>query len=345
MGEKKREWLIDVPVKYIIWTRPEFVKKGFSVIKEARPSKLFVVSDGPRTLEEKRLIEESRKIVEDIDWDCEVHRLYYESNNGMYNMMYLTGKYIFERVDRCIMLEDDNIPSISFFKYCKELLDYYENDLRIGIINGFNHLGVYDKNGYDYLFSKEGSIFGFAVWKRSYLPLLEMENGFEKNSYISSLAIKNSVSGSEFSARIKAVRKGYLYDGHIPGEEYYQSYLSYIQNQLYVVPSYNLISNIGCTSDGTHTTELKKMAKGRHQIFCTKTYELKFPLKHPKYVIPDTFYDKKRNRIMALGHPIIFFYRKVVTALRMLIFGDYKVVIKKAHNKLKRIRTKGVVEG
>ena len=40
--------------------------------------------------------------------------------------------------DKCIVLEDDDVPSQSFFPFCKELLDRYEHDDRITMIAGFN---------------------------------------------------------------------------------------------------------------------------------------------------------------------------------------------------------------
>lgn len=36
-----------------------------------------------------------------------------------------------------------------------------------------------------------------------------------------------------------------------------------------------------------------------------KIYELKFLLQHPEYVIPDEAFEKERNRILALDHPLI----------------------------------------
>lgn len=340
----KKEWLVDVPVKFIIWTRPECTKKGFEAIKKARPSVLFLVSDGPRNEQERELINESRKIVENIDWNCTVHRLYYETNQGMYKMMQLSGRYIFDRVDRCIVLEDDDIPAVSFFQFCYEMLKKYENDERIGFITGHNHLGIYKAGNADYFFSKEASIYGFAVWKRSYMPFLERDMGFLDDEYLTKLMIANAKSAPAFTKTIEYKKKGYIYGGHEPGEEFYQSLLVYGQNQLQIVPCRNMISNIGIVGDGAHTAAHRALDKTRKKLYCQPIYECKFPLKHPKYVVPDTIYEKKRNRLLAQGHPVMFMYRKGITAIKMFFLGDGEKALNKIIYQIKTRKTKDISE-
>lgn len=129
-----RPYKVDVPVCVMIWTRPDCLRQQFEVLKEAAPSKMFLFSDGGRNDEERKLIDESRKIFENIDWECEVHQFFYDTNNGMYPMMRIWNKEIWQRVDRCIFLEDDYVPAVSFFQYCAELLEKYKDDERIEMI-------------------------------------------------------------------------------------------------------------------------------------------------------------------------------------------------------------------
>lgn len=48
MKMDKKPWLVDVPVKVNIWIRPECQRKQFEALKQARPSILFIQSDGGR---------------------------------------------------------------------------------------------------------------------------------------------------------------------------------------------------------------------------------------------------------------------------------------------------------
>ena len=37
------------------------------------------------------------------------------------------ARFIWSKVDRCILLEDDQVPSVSYFSYCAELLEHAIN--------------------------------------------------------------------------------------------------------------------------------------------------------------------------------------------------------------------------
>lgn len=99
----KKPWLVDVPVKVNIWVRPECQRKQFEVIKQARPSILFIQSDGGRNEQEWKIINEHRKMFDtEIDWDCTVYKLYEETNQGMYTMGRKLHDFVWSKVDRCI---------------------------------------------------------------------------------------------------------------------------------------------------------------------------------------------------------------------------------------------------
>ena len=47
--------------------------------------------------------------------------------------------WIFDHVEECIFLEDDCLPSASFFPFCEQLLERYRHDEQIMHINGFSY--------------------------------------------------------------------------------------------------------------------------------------------------------------------------------------------------------------
>lgn len=324
-----KEYLIDVPVKINIWTRPECQQRQFDIIRQVRPSVIFLQSDGGRNEEEWRAIRINRALYDSgIDWKCKVYKLYESVNNGMYSMAEKTDRLIWSKVDRCIYLEDDYLPSLSFFPYCKELLDYYENDLRILGITGMNYLGTYNRPDADYFFSGEGCVWGTAIWKRTY----EM---YQKKAYKSSAYTIDAVVDVA-----KARKPGYertilgyanddYYEGHIPGSEFKRNLLRFSQNQLFVVPSKNMICNIGYGDNSAHSDELRKLPKSSQRMFDQETYELEFPIKHPEYVVCDLEYERRVNRILGSGHPIIRFKRKIERAARLIAFGDIRGLLRK----------------
>lgn len=318
-----KEFLIDVPVQINIWIRPECQKKQFEVIKKVRPSTLFLVSDGGRNEDEWNAIKINRKLYdENIDWNCKVYKLYAEKNFGLYKMGVKKQKLVWNNVDRCIFLEDDILPSTSFFRYCAELLEKFKDDYRINVICGMNHLGVYDKPNTDYFFSRQGSIWGFATWKRVYEQYYDFD--YYKDNYVMNLLKKRTKHNKIFWNRILGYRKNNIYEGHVASTEYFFEFGIYGHNQLQIVPAKNLISNLGATDNSAHFKEFYLLPKGLRKIFNMKTYEFSFPLKHPKYVIPDIDYEKKRNSIMGYNVLIVQIYRNFEQIYLQFRYGNLK---------------------
>ncbi len=333
MEKQLKPYLVDVPVRVQVWIRPECQRKQFEVLKKARPSIMFLCSDGGRNEKEWEAIRENRAMFDnEIDWECTVYKLYESTNQGLYGFGKKIKELIWSTVDRCIFLEDDYVPAVSFFRYCAEMLEKYKDDLRVHCITGMNHMGVYEDVNSDYFFSRTGSIWGTATWKRT----IDMRTlSYANDSYVFKTLLKNTRC-SEFLGRwIAGYAKGELVDGHVPAGEFYYHLAPFSQNQLYIVPKRNMICNIGCTNDSAHATELKKLSKASQKLFYMKTYEMDFPIKHAEYVFPDYYHEKCVDRIMGWNHPFTAFYRRVESILRRLYFGDGKIMLKKFIKRIK----------
>lgn len=325
------DYLLDVPVKINIWVREECQRKQFEVIKTVKPSILFLQSDGGRNKEEWDIIMSNRKMIEDgIDWNCKIYKIYSDSNLGMYAMSRKCHKKIWSTVDRCILLEDDQIPSPSYFKFCAELLERYQYDERIECICGMNHLENYDCSS-DYFFSRQGSIWGIATWKRVTDNWFDFDYGSDE--YIMKLLKQRTAKNPISWKRIKAYANDLYYEGHPPGSEFHIEFDMYAHHRLQIIPKVNMISNIGATSDSEHSDSIHLLPRGIRKVFNMPSYDMHFPLKHPKYVVADVYYEKKRNRIMGYNHPFICFYRKVERAFLMIRFGKINKLVNKIFNK------------
>ena len=113
------KWEIDVAVLCIFFARPEQFRQSFAAVKKAKPKILLLWQDGPRNENDMDKILECRRIAEDIDWDCTVYKNYHEKNMGCDPSTFLSHKWAFSIVDKCIILEDDVIPAQYFFPFCK----------------------------------------------------------------------------------------------------------------------------------------------------------------------------------------------------------------------------------
>lgn len=332
-----KDYLVDVPVLLLFFSRPEQFNKVFEQVRKARPSKLFLYQDGPREgrLDDKKGIEECRRIAENIDWACDVKRLYQDKNYGCDPSEYIAQKWAFSYVDKCIVLEDDDVPSVSFFEFCKEMLDKYENDTRIGLISGFNHEEVTNDINEDYFFTSNVSIWGWASWKR---VIDQWDNGY------SFLNDKNTLDrlGEIISARKYIGNFVEMCKEHKKsGKEHYESILianHWLNNYLSIVPQKNMIKNIGATADSTHFNgNIKCQPKGLRRIFTMEKYELAGEINHPKYVNEHFAYKQRVYRIMGWGHPFVKAYRFIEETIYILIYGNPKDAVSNLKKKIKKL--------
>lgn len=289
------KWEIDVAVLCIFFARPEQFKKSFETVRKARPRILLLWQDGPREGREDDIlnIKKCREIAENIDWECEVYKNYHEQNMGCDPSTHLSHKWAFSIVDKCIILEDDIVPSQSFFPFCKELLDKYENDTRIDRICGQTLYGGIEDKRYSYFFSRSGSSWGWASWRRV-AETWESDYAFLNDDYFLGLA-QNRYAHKSFQ---KSVERAYKRKAeNISYWETIVGYRTLLHSGLVIYPIVNMIENVGISDNATHAPKnIKKLPKGIQKMFTTRAEEMEFPLKHPPYVIEDPVYFKKQMR-------------------------------------------------
>lgn len=318
--------LVDVAVLILFFNRPEPLSQVFEQIRKARPSKLFLYQDGSRGEKDRQGIDACRKVVEQIDWECEVHRSFQEKNQGCDPSNYLSHKWAFSYVDKCIVFEDDSIPSVSFFSFCKELLDKYENDTRISMIAGFNQQEITPNISSDYFFTTNFSIWGWASWKRV------IDQWDENYAFLSD---KENLQLLENVIRTRRYRDDFLTmcrHHKESGKAYYETIFHasiLLNNGLCIVPTRNMINNLGAIADSTHFSgSIKTMPHGYRRIFTMKRYDIELPLKHPRYVIENTAYKEAVYRIMGWGHPWIKIGRSFEELFLNLKYGNWGLISK-----------------
>lgn len=321
-----KPFLVDVPVRINIWTRPECQKRQLEVLQKARPSVLFIQSDGGRNEDEWNAINQNRKLVDEgLDWSCKVYRFYEDQNNGLYKMDQKVIDFIWTKVDRCIFLEDDHIPAVSFFQFCAELLEKYENDERIEMICGNNLLGINDNvTNADYFFTERGwSIWGTATWRRNSLQNRGFPLPYREDEYVKRCLRMNM--NRYWKARAIGYCSGLFVDGHRPGSEYQHAANSVLYHRISIVPTRNMISNIG--SIGEHVKGSKRTSK----FFNQKSYEISFPIRHPNYVVDDKEFGEKYLKYLKLDDASCFVrvFRNTRRLLYRIINGTVFQFLKK----------------
>lgn len=323
----KTSWELDVNVLLIFFAREDIFAKTFEAVRAVKPRRLLLWQDGARKNhpEDAEHILACRKIAENIDWDCEVYTKYNEQNYGCDPSTFYSHKWAFSIVDKLIVLEDDVVASPDFFRFCKEMLDRYENDERIARICGMNQ--VKDINCADsYFFSSIGSVWGWASWKRvadtwdENYSFLDDENAMK--------LIRNYRNDKAYPDYEK-VCLAHRAEG-VPHWETVQTYARYFNSQLSIIPARNLVKNIGLGEYSTHSNaSLDCVPKSLRETFYCGWEKLDFPLKHPKYVIDNVEYKEKLFRIIGKGHPFIKKKLKLESILLRIRHNGIKSLIKR----------------
>lgn len=300
------------PVAFIIFRRPDKTQKVFEKIRQVKPPKLFVISDAPRPDKpgEVEKCEQTRAIIDTIDWDCEVYKNYADLNLGSYRRIPSGLDWVFSQVDEAIILEDDCLPEISFFQYCEELLDRYRHDTRIMAISGDNFQFGQQRTEDSYYFSHYTHSWGWATWKRAWQYFdLEMKAWPQ----VREQKLLDLILGNDRDARYWEWILQLTYESKIKAWDYRWTFAAWLQNGLTILPSVNLISNIGVGEDATHTTSADI------PYMNLPTQAMEFPLKHPQFVVRNRIADQYSQD--TLYHPILRY--RIARKLKKLLKGKF----------------------
>jgi len=155
------------PVLFLIFNRPETTQQVFSAIRKAKPPRLYVAADGPRSdyPDDAESCEIARSIATNVDWDCEVKTLFRETNLGCGLAVTSAIDWFFEQESEGMILEDDTKPSEQFFKFINFGLRKYRNEKNIGSICGYNPLTPKPNKIDRIIISNYPSVWGWGTWK------------------------------------------------------------------------------------------------------------------------------------------------------------------------------------
>ena len=75
--------LLYTPVLFLVFNRPDTATQVFEKIRQAKPYRLYIASDGPRAgHDDEEKITKVREIATRVDWPCEVKTLFRDRNLG-----------------------------------------------------------------------------------------------------------------------------------------------------------------------------------------------------------------------------------------------------------------------
>ena len=280
------------PVLLIAFNRPGSTALILNAIKAAAPTQLYIACDGPRNGNEQDIdkCNQVKALLENIDWDCTVHRLYQNENLGCSIGPRTAFDWFFTQVESGIILEDDCLPSGDFFQYCSTLLDYYRENTAILNICGSNmgaNQGVED----GYFFSRFMNMSGWATWRRSAQSIDYNIEAWKKEKRPLYKAYK-LLRQNAFDTDIhwyKYWRSKFnktIHDEVVSWWDWQWIFYQLLNKKLSIIPNRNLVTNIGFNEEATHTKEPE------NPLANIPVQQMTFPLKHTQVIKPDIPYEE-----------------------------------------------------
>ena len=290
----------DIPILLIVFNRLEQTKIVFEEIKKIRPTKLYISADGPRQYiknEDKITSNIHNYLINNIDWPCDVSFKRNEINKGCRVAVSEGITWFFENEEMGIILEDDCLPSSSFFKLCKHLLLKYKDDKTIWHISGNTVIPEKFSKKYNttYYFSIFNHIWGWATWSDRWkyydVDLKNIDNiDFLKKFFTKPKEI------NYWSNIFKKIQSN-----DIDTWDYQWTFTCWKNNALSIVPKINLITNIGFGKDATHTLQTNSTLENLEKFEINEiidTDDIKRNIMFDKYVLRKIFIPSTLDKIL-----------------------------------------------
>jgi hypothetical protein len=285
-GSECATWVLESPVMLLIYNRQDLATAVLARIAAARPSRLFIVADGPRSDrpgDAERCQATRQAVFERVDWPCEVRTNVSERNLGCRDRTVTGLNWVFEQVDQAIIFDDDCLPDPTLFRFFDEMLVHYRSDDRVMMINAVNQVpGGWKAHRQQYHFSACPNLWGWASWRRAWchydvdMKLLAVPDVRERVRR----GFGNPTVAAFWMDRFERVSRR-----EIDTWDFQWNFACRVAGGLSVVPAVNLVTNIGCGVDATHTTRGDRLAG-------MPTVPMRFPIHFHDVVAVDPDYER-----------------------------------------------------
>jgi len=316
-----------------MFRRKDTFERIIERLRVVQPNRIYLLGDAGRNADEQHEVQECRETVEKlIDWPCEVIKHYAECNRGVYENIGGSARWVFEREERAIFIEDDNLPEVTFFRYAEELLEKYQDVPEVGWICGTNYYPEMESR-YSYQFTRHLLPCTWASWGHKFLHFYDGEFGlFAKKEYRRNF-YRSYQDRFLWLYRWQLIRNEIYRKNH--GKRFaswdYQMLWSIRAQGMYgIVPMKNQVTNIGVDNFSIHggTTKAAEMTNR----FCeVKSIPMEFPLKHPEKICIDVYYEKLIGEV--ISPPVITIIKSTLSSNIKLLLGkdvalSWKLILK-----------------
>lgn len=240
-------------VLLLAYLRPQHTLNALISIKKYYPNKLYVFIDGLKS--DAPLLDSmaQKKIIQTIKQVNPAKKIiirHHKDNLGCGYAMPFALDWIFKKEDQAIILEDDVVPSLSFFNFMDNCLDRFAERQDVMMVSG-NKYDPMPQFGSAKL-TKYSYTYGWATWKSRwalYDHKISYLDGHDINLFLCKHLLPLPIFQRDYRAAIKKLKEY----KEISFWDYQWQILLWYKGGLSVQPPNNLAKNIGFDQEGTHT--------------------------------------------------------------------------------------------
>jgi len=281
-------------VLFIMFDRPRHAKESFAAIRAARPPRLYLAADGARHHvpgEIDRCTETIRAVESQLDWPCEVFRLYLPHNVGSALAISRAITWALQKEEAITIFEEDCVAGPAFFAFVDAMLERYADDPTVGMVSGCQFVigGWRPPEGASYSFTRLAQIWGWATWRRAWQHYDHAMNAWpaaREENWLRTLFPRRA-DQVYWRSRFDMVHAN-------PAEvwDYRWAFARWHHNLWGIVPARNLVTNTGFAPDARHTRD------PHHPCANLPRGELPHPLQHPRVKRHDRRLDRRTRDLL-----------------------------------------------
>ena len=241
---------MNTPVLLLVYNRPDKTRRVLERLAELGVSKIYVSGDGPKNRLDSIMVENVKSVIEDFH-SIVIDTQFSNQNLGCKNGVIKGIDWFFKNVEEGIILEDDCLPNQSFFRFCKRFLTDYREEKTVSMISGHNPLGNWPSEN-DYFFSRIGHVWGWATWKNRWQGFNPNLPNFQR--FVEAKGFKKAFGPTNLAKNRLDLSIAAL-SGEIDTWDYQWNTHLLMSGGLAVLPSKNMIDNIGFDAAASHTID------------------------------------------------------------------------------------------
>ncbi len=238
------------PIALFVYNRPQHTERTLKFLKQnelAADSRLFIFSDGAKTIADEDKVQEVRDFIKKVDGFKSVEIIESKANLGLANSIIAGVSRLTSTYGQVIVFEDDLISSPYTLTYFNEALNRYRDEEKV------MHIGAYmyalkDQDLPESFFYRAATSWGWATWARAWQnfePNIDTLIDQFDSQKRSAFSIEHTMN---FWKQMEGFKSGKNNSWAI---RWYASI--FLKGGLTLNPSQSLVNNIGHDGTGIHS--------------------------------------------------------------------------------------------